>query len=84
MVEAVQTIKNINHHGVFKAMIGYSNTPLKLQKDHCVYRGRLCCVRELKFEPHDFLHHVREAGHRGDSRASVRTPGSARPLMALL
>ncbi|CAB1457945.1 unnamed protein product [Pleuronectes platessa] len=29
----------------------------------CMYRCRLCCVRELKFEPRDSLHHIRAAGH---------------------
>lgn len=42
-----------------------------------IYRGRVCCVCELKFEAHDFLRHIRAAGHHGDSRGTVHTPGSA-------
>lgn len=44
----------------------------------CIYRSRLCCVCELKFEPRDFLHHIRAAGHHGDSRATVYTHRAAR------
>lgn len=46
---------------------------------HFIYRSGLCRVRELKFEPHDFLlHPVRAAGHHGDSRAAVCAHRAAR------
>lgn len=42
------------------------------------YRGRLCVVLKMKFQPHHFLRHIALAGHRGDSRAAALTHRTAR------